>query len=285
MNTKKPASDETAKEKATKPVDNTDFPIVGIGASAGGLEALEQFFENMPKDCGMAFVIIQHLDPTRVGIMPELLQRITPLKVVQVVDRIKVKPNCVYVIPPNKSMSMLNCALHLFDPVETHGLRLPIDVFFRSLAEDRLEKSIGIVLSGMGSDGSLGLKAIKEKNGAVLVQEPTSAKFDSMPRNAIQSVIVDIVAPANELPARLTEFLKFTPIVKDDIEKDDANKSNLEKIIILLREQSGHDFSLYKKNTLFRRIERRKGVHQIDKINNYVRFLQGNPKEVEILFK
>ncbi|HZK97957.1 MAG TPA: chemotaxis protein CheB, partial [Prolixibacteraceae bacterium] len=285
MNTKKPNSKETAKGKATAPVENTDFPIVGIGASAGGLEALEQFFENMPKDCGMAFVIIQHLDPTRIGIMPELLQRITPMKVVQVVDRIKVKPNCVYVIPSNKSMSMLNGALYLFEPVETHGLRLPIDVFFRSLADDRQEKSIGIILSGMGSDGSLGMKAIKEKNGAVLVQEPGSAKFDSMPRNAIQSVVVDIVAPATELPAKLIAFLQFIPIIKADDDKEILNKSNLEKIIILLREQSGHDFSLYKKNTLFRRIERRKGVHQIDKINSYVRFLQGNPKEVEILFK
>ncbi len=285
MNTKKPVTEETTKGKATALVENTDFPIVGIGASAGGLEALEQFFENMPKDCGMAFVIIQHLDPSRIGIMPELLQRITSMKVVQVIDRIKVNPNCVYVIPPNKSMSMLNCALHLFDPVESHGLRLPIDIFFRSLAEDRLEKSIGIVLSGMGSDGSLGLKAIKEKNGAVLVQEPTSAKFDSMPRNAIQSIVADIVAPANELPSKLIKFLQFIPAPKNDLDKEVVNKSNLEKIVILLREQSGHDFSLYKKNTLFRRIERRKGVHQIDKINNYVRFLQGNPKEVEILFK
>jgi len=285
MNTKKPAKADTAKEKTTAHIESTDFPIVGIGASAGGLEALEQFFENTPKDCGMAFVIIQHLDPTRIGIMPELLQRITPMKVVQVVDRIKVKPNCVYVIPSNKSMSMLNGALYLFEPVETHGLRLPIDVFFRSLADDRQEKSIGIILSGMGSDGSLGLKAIKEKNGAVLVQEPGSAKFDSMPRNAIQSVVVDIVAPATELPAKLIAFLQFIPIVKADDDKEIINKSNLEKIIILLREQSGHDFSLYKKNTLFRRIERRKGVHQIEKINSYVRFLQGNPKEVEILFK
>ena len=285
MNTKKPAKADTAKEKTTAHIESTDFPIVGIGASAGGLEALEQFFENTPKDCGMAFVIIQHLDPTRIGIMPELLQRITPMKVVQVVDRIKVKPNCVYVIPSNKSMSMLNGALYLFEPVETHGLRLPIDVFFRSLADDRQEKSIGIILSGMGSDGSLGMKAIKEKNGAVLVQEPGSAKFDSMPRNAIQSVVVDIVAPATELPAKLIAFLQFIPIIKADDDKEIINQSNLEKIIILLREQSGHDFSLYKKNTLFRRIERRKGVHQIDKINSYVRFLQGNPKEVEILFK
>ncbi|NEW81381.1 MAG: PAS domain-containing protein [Mariniphaga sp.] len=285
MNTKKPNSKEIAKEKRNSDIDNIDFPIVGIGASAGGLEALEQFFGNMPNNCGMAFVIIQHLDPTRVGIMPELLQRITQLKVVPVTDRLKVKPNCLYVIPSNKSMSMLNGALYLFDQVETHGLRLPIDVFFCSMAEDRKEKSIGIILSGMGSDGSLGLKAIKEKNGAVLVQEPDSAKFDSMPRSAIQSVVVDVVAPATELPAKLIAFLQFIPNVKDDIEKEVINESNLEKIIILLREQSGHDFSLYKKNTLFRRIERRKGVHQIDKINNYVRFLQVNPKEVEILFK
>ena len=285
MNTKKPNSKETAKENINPEIDKNDFPIVGIGASAGGLEALEQFFGNVPNGCGMAFVVIQHLDPTRVGIMPELLQRITPMKVVHVSDRLKVKPNCVYVIPPNKSMSMLNGALYLFEPVETHGLRLPIDVFFRSMAEDKKEKSIGIILSGMGSDGSLGLKAIKEKNGVVLVQEPCSAKFDSMPRSAIQSVVVDVVAPASELPARLITLLQFIPIVTDDIDKEVINISNLEKIIILLREQSGHDFSLYKKNTLIRRIERRKGVHQIDKINNYVRFLQGNPKEVEILFK
>ena len=139
----------------------TGFPIVGIGASAGGLEALEQFFGNMPKACGMAFVVIQHLDPNHAGIMPELLQRITPMKVFQARDRLKVKPNCVYVIPPNKSLSMLNGALHLFDPVESRGLRLPIDIFLRSLANDMQEKSIGIILSGMGSDGSLGLKAIK----------------------------------------------------------------------------------------------------------------------------
>ncbi len=262
-----------------------DFPIIGIGASAGGLEALEQFFRNMPNNSGMAFVVIQHLDPTRISIMPELLQRITPLKVVQVTDGIRVKPDCVYVIVPNKSMSLLNGALHLFDPVESHGLRLPIDIFFRSLADDRQAKSVGIILSGMGSDGSLGAKAIKEKNGIVLVQEPASAKFDSMPRSVTDTMTADIVAPAGDLPSQLIEFLKYTPMPKNEPELEGMNKSNLEKIIILLREQSGHDFSLYKKNTLFRRIERRKGVHQIDKIQNYVRFLQENPKEVEILYK
>ena len=262
-----------------------DFPIVGIGASAGGLEALEQFFSNMPDDSGMAFVVIQHLDPNHVSIMPELLQRITSMKVFQATDRLKVKANCVYVIPPNKSLSLLNGALHLFDPIETRGLRLPVDFFFRSLANDQQQRSIGIILSGMGSDGSMGLKAIKEKNGIVLVQEPGTAKFDGMPRSAIDAVIADIVAPATELPAKLIGYLKFSPTIKPDPEIDDKSKSNLDKIIILLREQSGHDFSLYKKNTVFRRIERRKGIHQIDKISTYVHFLQENPQEVEILFK
>jgi two-component system CheB/CheR fusion protein len=233
----------------------------------------------------MAFVVIQHLDPKHIGIMPELLQRITTMKVLQVTDRLRVKPNHVYVIPPNKSMSILNGVLHLFEQVQTHGLRLPIDIFFRSLADDKGDKSIGIILSGMGSDGSLGIKAIKEKNGIVLVQDPASAKFDGMPRSATIAVIADIIAPSNELPAKLIAYLKYSLDKKPDGEKDSKIVSNLDKIIILLREQTGHDFSLYKKNTLFRRIERRKGVHQIDKIQSYVRFLQENPNEVVILFK
>ena len=266
-------------------IDPLYFPIVGIGASAGGLEALELFFTNMPNDNGMAFVVIQHLDPNHVGIMPELLQRITTMKVYQAADNLKVKPNCVYVIPPNKSLSMLNGALILFDPVETRGLRLPVDIFFRSMAADRQVKSIGIILSGMGSDGSMGLKAIKEKNGIVLVQSPATAKFDGMPRSATEAVNADIIAPAEELPAKLINFLKYIPAVKSEPEIDDKSLSSLDKIIILLREHSGHDFSLYKKNTLFRRIERRKGVHQIDKLHNYVRYCQENPSEVNILFK
>jgi len=276
---------KTTKARPVSKSEDSDFPIVGIGASAGGLEALELFFTNMPKDPGMAFVVIQHLDPNHVGIMPELLQRITTMKVFQATDNLKVKPDCVYVIPPKKSLSLLNGALHLFDPVESRGLRLPIDIFFRSMAADRNEKSIGIILSGMGSDGSLGLKAIKEKNGIVLVQAPATAKFDGMPRSATEAVIADIVAPAEDLSAKLIAFLKYIPAVKAEPEIDDKSKSNLDKIIILLREHSGHDFSMYKKNTMFRRIERRKGVHQIDKLHNYVRYCQENPNEVEILFK
>ncbi len=282
-----PSKTKSVPVKGSKMFQGNSFPIVGIGASAGGLEALELFFRNMPKDNGMAFVVIQHLDPKYTGIMPELLQRITPMTVVQVKDHLEVKPNSVYVIPPNKSMSLLNGTLHLFEQVETSGLRLPIDIFFRSLSVDREERSIGIILSGMGSDGSLGIKAIKEKNGIVLVQEPSSAKFDGMPRSAVGAVVPDIVAPAQELPAKLIAFLNYYPYpkAKTPVDMDAKQLNSLGKIIILLREQSGNDFSLYKKNTLIRRIERRMGIHQLSKMHNYVRFLQENPKEVEILFK
>jgi len=285
MNILKTLSDDSENEGKASPIVKTQFPIVGIGASAGGLEALEQFFQKMPVKNGMGFVVIQHLDPNHIGIMPELLQRITSMKVYQATDKLKVKPDCVYVIPPNKSMSILKGELYLFDPVEPRGLRLPIDIFLRSLAIDQQEKSIGIILSGMGSDGTLGVKAIKENNGLVLVQTPESAKFDGMPHSATQAVIADVVAPADLLPERLIALLKYLNIAKTDPQLDIKNKSSIDKIIILLREQVGHDFSSYKKNTLFRRIERRKGIHQIEKISNYVRFLQENPKEAEILFK
>ena len=272
-----------------KTTKKNNFHIVGIGASAGGLEALELFFENTPKNSGMAYVVIQHLAPDYVGMLPELLQRVTPMKVEQATQSLQIKPNQVYVIPPNKSMTVVDGILHLLKPTEPRGLRLPIDTFFESLAIDQKEKSIGIVLSGMGADGSIGLKAIKESNGIVLVQDPADAKFDAMPQSAIESTQADIIVPANKLPASLTEFLKHnsqpkaptthTPVFDED------DSSSIEKIILLLQTQTGHDFSLYKKNTLYRRIERRMMVHRVDKINNYVRFLSENPIEADILFK
>jgi two-component system, chemotaxis family, CheB/CheR fusion protein len=261
------------------------FPVVGIGASAGGLEALEQFFENMPVNNGMAFVVIQHMDPNYEGILPELLQRTTAMKVIQVTDQLLTKPDHVYVIPRNKSMSILRGYLHLFDPVEIRGLRHPIDFFFHSLADDRKAESIGIVLSGMGSDGSIGLKAIKEQGGIVVIQDPGSSKFDGMPSSAKETVNPDIVAPANEIPAKLIALLNRIPDISRNLLTDDKNKTNLQKIDILLRAHTGHDFSLYKKNAQYRRIERRMNVHQIEKITSYVHLLQENPKEIEILFR
>ena len=161
----------------------------------------------------MAFVIVQHLDPTHKGVMPELLQRITKLVVKQARDEVKVEPNHVYVIPPNADLSILHRTLHLLEPASPRGLRLPIDFFLRTLAEDQQERSVGVILSGMGSDGTLGLQAIKERAGLALVQEPTSAKFDAMPRSAIAAGLVDIVAPADVLYDRLVTCLGHTSLI------------------------------------------------------------------------
>jgi two-component system CheB/CheR fusion protein len=274
-------SPKIAPEKQ-KPVP---FPIIGIGASAGGLEALEQFLGHVPDKCGMAFVIIQHLDPTHKGVMPELLQRTTRMEVFQVRDRMRIRPDCVYVIPPNKDMSILHGVLHLFEPIAPRGLRLPIDFFLRSLAEDRRDRSIGVILSGMGSDGTMGLRAIKEKAGLVLVQEPGSAKFDSMPRSAIDAGLADLVAPAEDLPGKIIGFLRHSLTIVKTEPLEEKDQSALEKVLILLRARTGHDFSMYKKNTVYRRIDRRMGIHKIDRIASYVRYLQENPQEVELLFR
>jgi two-component system CheB/CheR fusion protein len=274
---------------ASHPLDSAKAPpcpIAGIGASAGGLEALEQFIGHVPEKCGVAFVVIQHLDPTHKGIMPELLQRVTTMEVFQARDRMQVRADCVYVIPPNKDMSVLHGALHLFEPTAPRGLRLPIDFFLRSLAEDCQERSIGVILSGMGSDGTMGLRAIKEKAGVTLVQEPASARFDSMPRSVIDAGLADLVAPAAELPEKMMAYLLHAPrIAKAESPLDEKDRSALEKVVILLREHTGSDFSPYKKATVCRRIERRMGIHQIDRMNTYVRYLRENPQEVGLLFK
>ncbi len=276
----------TVPKEASSPRASVAFPIVGIGASAGGLEALEQFLRHVPVASGMAFVIVQHLDPTRKGIMPELLQHATCMKVMQVKDRTKVRRDCVYVIPPNKDMSILRGVLHLLMPAAPRGQRLPIDFFLRSLAQDQGEKSVGVILSGMGSDGTLGLRAIKEKAGIVLAQEPMTAKFDGMPRSAIDAGLVDIVAPADELPGKILAYLRHAPLIaRPEGMLEGKTQGTLEKAVILLRSHTGHDFSLYKKNTLYRRIERRMHLHQIDKIAAYVRYLQENSQELDLLFK
>jgi len=281
---KKP--DNAARKAMPASPTSVSFPVVGIGASAGGLEALEHFLAGVPKNSGMAFVIVQHLDPTRSGIMPELLQRTTGMKVIQVKDRTVVQPNCVYIIPPNKDMSILHGVLHLFDPASPRGLRLPIDFFLRSLAQDRRDHSIGVILSGMGSDGTLGLRAIKEKAGMVLVQDPATAKFDGMPRSAIDAGLADIVAPVDDLPGRIIAFLQRTPLAQaPERALEVKTQSALEKTIILLRAHTGHDFSLYKQNTFYRRIERRMGIHQIEKIADYVLYLQESTQEMDLLFK
>ncbi len=274
------------EEKSPVAPAKVPFPIIGIGASAGGFEALEQFMAKVPENSGMAFVIVQHLDPTRKGLMPELLQRCTPMKVMQVKDRTRVLRDCVYVIPPNKNMSILHGVLHLFEPLAKRGQRLPIDYFLCSLAQDQQQKAIGVILSGMGSDGTPGLRDIKAKGGLAVAQEPSSAKFDSMPRSVIDAGLADIVAPADELPGRIMTWLEHVPHAPvPEAAVDSSMRGALEKILILMRSRTSHDFSYYKKNTLYRRIERRMGIHQIDKIATYVRFLNENPEELDLLFR
>ncbi len=276
-----PASKVSAKTGSTP-------PIIGVGTSAGGLEALELFFTPIPAINGAAFVVIQHLNPTHHGILPELLQRVTPMTVTEAGDGMQVKPNWVYVIPSNKDLSILHGKLHLLDPVAPRGLRLPIDSFFRALADDQHERAIGVILSGMGSDGTLGMRAIKENAGLTLVQSPDSAQFDSMPRSAIDAGLADIIEPAQEMWSRIYAYLKHSPrglLTAPEKKLEVKAQSALEQIIILLRERTGNDFSFYKKNTIFRRVERRMGLHQINATAPYVRYLRENPQELDLLFK
>jgi two-component system, chemotaxis family, CheB/CheR fusion protein len=261
------------------------LPVVGVGASAGGLEAIEAFLQHVPPSSGLAFVIVQHLDPSHKGLMVELLQRTTAMPVAEVRDRMKVEGDHVYLIPPDRDLTILHGSLHLMKPVGPRGLRLPIDVFFRSLAEDQKERSIGVVLSGMGTDGTLGLRAIKEQAGVGFVQEPTSAKFDGMPRSAIAAGVADAIAPVEELPAKILGYLQHVPKVVRPEPAAEDHPGVMEKIFILLRHHTGHDFSQYKRSTLARRIERRMALHQIGELDSYVRYLQENPVEARVLFK
>ena len=274
--------------KRSLPIRRPSAPIriVGLGCSAGGLEASEQFLTHMAPDTGLAFVLVSHLDPDRKGIMPELLQRCTRMKVCQAEDGMRARPNCVYVIPPNVELSILHGKFQLLEPLAPRGLRLPIDFFFKHLAQDQKERSVAIILSGMGTDGTQGLKAIKGEMGLVLAQDPASAKYDGMPRSAVGTGLVDIVASATELPARLTDFLTHAAARPPEPVADEAQPpSALEKVFVLLRARTGTDFSAYKATTIHRRLERRLSVHQLETLAHYVRYLQENPQELDLLFR
>ncbi|CAN5451046.1 chemotaxis protein CheB [soil metagenome] len=261
-------------------------PVVGIGTSAGGLDALQRFLKHVPENSSIAYVIIQHLDPTHTGMLPDLLQLATTMPVVQAGNRMRVHPDCVYVIPPNKDMSILHGVLYLLEPVAPRGLRLPIDFFLRSLAEDRRELAIGVILTGMGSDGTLGLRAIKEKAGMTLVQDPATAQFDMMPCSAIDAGVVDMIGPVETLPGKIVNFLgTFQPTLKKEPILAAEEQNGFEAIVLLIRERTGNDFSEYKRHSIFRRIERRMSLHQIKKVADYVRYLRQTPQELDLLFK
>jgi two-component system CheB/CheR fusion protein len=281
--------DSPKPELSDSPVPNFNFPIVGIGASAGGLAAFEAFFSGMPTDTnpGMAFVLVQHLDPNHKSMLSEIIQRYTRMPVHEVSDGIVVQNNNVYIIPPGHNMAFLNGELHLIEPIETRGQRLPIDFFFHSLAQDQHERAIGIVLAGTGSDGMLGIRAIKNEGGMLMVQKPESAAFDSMPNSCINTGLVDYVLTPIEMPAQLIAYANqaYSKPIGDRITHQIMSDETMKKIFILLRAQTGHDFSLYKPSSIQRRIERRMAVHQIESLENYVRYLQQSPEEVDALFR
>ena len=277
-------SSETVKETASV------FPIVGIGASAGGLAAFEAFFSGMPADTdpGMAFVLVQHLDPDHKSILSELIRRYTRMQVYEVKDGMQVAPNCAYIIPPGRDMAFLGGTLQLLEPTAPRGQRLPIDFFFRSLAKDQNERAICIVLSGTGSDGSLGVRTVKGEGGMAMAQTPESTEYDGMPRSAIVTGLIDYILPPAEMPAQLIAYAAHvfgkglhtmnapaTPGIED----------YLKKICVLLRDQTGHDFSQYKQNTLIRRVERRMAVHRIERPEDYLRYLRQTPAEAQALFR
>ncbi|MEI7947056.1 MAG: chemotaxis protein CheB [bacterium] len=270
----------------SKPVG---FPIVGIGASAGGLAAFEAFFSGMPADVnsGMAFVLVQHLAPDHTSILADLIRRYTRMQVFEVNDGMVVQPDCVYIIPPNCDMAFINGVLTLLEPAMPRGQRLPIDFFFRSLAQDQHERAIGIVLSGTGSDGTLGVRAIKGEGGMVMVQKTQSTEYDGMPCNAIATGLVDFELLPKEMPSRIIAYAAqaFGNSFRRVSVMESLPETAIKKIFVLVRAQTGHDFSQYKPSTINRRIERRMAVNQIESIDGYVKFLQRDPVEVGALFR
>lgn len=274
--------------------------IVGIGASAGGLQPLEQFLSHTPTDTGLAWIIVQHLDPTQKAMLAELLQRCTGMKVQQATQGMQVNANQIYVIPPNTELRVHNGALKLTKPTEARGLRLPVNILFQSLADSLADNAIGVILSGMGNDGTLGAQAIKAAGGLIAVQQPESAQFDSMPQGAIAAGSVDIIAAAAELPARILSAMAQMPLSTvpplaaqmapaaqqpENAPQQPAPDSALQQIITLLQSHTRHDFSLYKTSTIQRRIERRMAIHNLDSMQHYAGFLADNPQENDLLFK
>jgi two-component system CheB/CheR fusion protein len=261
-------------------------PVVGIGASAGGLEASRHFFEQMPSDPGMAFVLVQHLDPNRKSLMTELLRKHTAMPVVQAEDAIRVEPDHVYIIPPNTTLTIRQGTLRLAPPEAPYGYRVPIDTFFRSLARDQGEHAIAVVLSGTGSDGALGVKAIKEHSGMTVAQ--ADATYDGMPQNAIATGLVDFVLPVADMPAKLIECVRHGARWASSngmAGLADEAVDHLEDVFRLLQTHTGNDFSFYKQKTIMRRIQRRLQVHGLDSMQQYVDRLRRDTAEIDALFK
>ena len=260
------------------------FPIVAIGASAGGLDPLLAFLANVRQESGIAYIVIQHLDPSHKAMLPELLRRATSLPVSEITHRMEVGPNRIYVIPPNADLGIVDGRLLLSEPAQLRGHRLPINLFFASLAAERGELAVGVVLSGMGSDGTRGLQSIKEHGGLTLAQFPGSARFDHMPQSAIMAEVVDLIGQPEKMPGKIAAYL-FRSSFLDLPGREPNGKNSLQEIVRVLNEHTGNSFTDYKINTVLRRIERRMGLYQISSMERYLPYLRDNPAEIELLFK
>lgn len=275
---------KAAIDTQVKHPGGSGFPVVGLGASAGGLEVVEQFFRQVPADCGMAFVLVSHLAPDHASILSEILQRATVMPVHEAQDQMVVAPNNVYVIPPNRDLAIFHGALQLNVPEKPRGQRMPIDAFLRSLADDQGEKAVGIILSGTGTDGTLGLRAILGAGGVTLVQEPATAKYDGMPTSAIHAGYATHVLAVEKMPEALLAGAHSLDVNRE-LTQAPPDTSSLNRILMQLRSVTGNDFSLYKKSTIRRRIERRMSQHDIEDTELYARYVKENPAEVRLLIK
>src|SRR5919106_4073559 len=260
-----------------------DFPIVGIGSSAGGLEALDKLFDAMPRDPGMAFVVIAHLDPTRESHLTELLNRRIEMPVVEVRGEITVEPDHVYVIAPDQSLELNRNVLHPSKPSEPRAQRRPVDIFFRSLAENQRERAIGIVLSGTGTNGALGLRFIKSEGGIAIAQDPATAAYAGMPQSAISTGIVDLVLPPEKMAGALLDVVRHPYVRQPEVVEQLEPDGQLSALLALLRAQTHLNFEPYRRQTLLRRTHRRMGLHQIQHMSAYLERLRADPQEAAAL--
>jgi len=269
------------------PKKRVSCPVVGIGASAGGLVAFKAFFAHMPADSGLAFVLVPHLDPSHRSLMVELLTRQTDMPVSEVRDGIEVEPNHVYVIPPAKYLEIEGGRLKLSKPPEQIRIETAIDHFLYSLAEDQQERAMGIVLSGTSSHGSIGLRAIKANGGMAMAQDPESAEYDSMPQNAIDTGVVDYILSPEDMPATLIRYARHAYVsgAWEPLEPAKTELEQLDRLLASLKARANYDFRHYRKNMVMRRVQRRMGLHLIDELADYSEFLRQNPDEAKKLVR
>ncbi len=264
--------------------ERASCPIVGVGASAGGLEALQGLFDHVPNEPPMAFVVVQHRATDRTSVMRSLLEKHTKFQVKDIEDNMRVQAGTIYLAPPDRDVAIMNGVLHLVEPPAVPGLRLPIDSFLRALAQEEAERGIAIILSGTGSDGTLGVKEVKGAGGMVMAQKEDQAKYDSMPRSAIDTGMVDFILPVEQMGEQLAQYLMHPFLaLRKTPEMGKKLEDQLQKIFLLIRQETGHDFSHYKRNTILRRVARRLAVHQVDSLETYLKLLAANPAEAAIL--